>query len=295
MGEGAEQLKRHFLDHQRLWGTLILLAWSTLNVMVLTTTVLMEAQTRGSPLPFWEPFCWEATSTLMIVVLIFGLLLFAPRYIEPRPWWQQALIHLSLIVPFSLLHVLGMMLLRKAWYWAVGSDYQMFDNTVLMVFVYEFRKDFMSYLLIIFVIQGYKMMVLRLRGEASYVHVGDTEPQVFQPPQQLLVKKLGKEFLIRTADIAWVEASGNYANLHVADAVYPMRITMARLETLLPAPAFLRIHRSYIVNAEQIAHIEPQESGDYKLTLKNARQLNFSRRYRESFRDIMTANHVVSG
>jgi len=42
----------------------------------------------------------------------------------------------------------------------------------------------------------------------------------------LLVKKLGKEFLIKTKNIEWVEACGNYVNLHIANEIYPMRTTM---------------------------------------------------------------------
>lgn len=282
----ADKFKQHFLAHQRLWCTVLLLLWGALNVLVLTTTVLMDAASFGRPLPFWEPLCWELTSTTAILLLIWAMTIVLPRWIETKPWYQQALLHLLLTIPFSLVHVLAMMALRKLWYWLAGSLYQPFDAGWWYVLFYEFRKDFMSYFLILFVISGYRLMVLRLRGEATYVPTGEKSVPVEEsPPQQLLVKKLGKEFLIHTADIEWVEAAGNYANLHVGAAVYPMRITMARLAELLPAPGFIRIHRSTIVSSRAVAHIEPLDTGDHRVTLKNGKVLSLSRRYREHFRD----------
>jgi len=283
----SERLKHHFLNHQWFWASLLIGLWLVTNVGVLTTTVLMEAHSRGHNLPFWEPFCWEVTSIVMIVLLIILIRIVTSRHIEPRPWLQQVFIHLLLTLPFSIIHITGMMALRKLWYWLAGADYHPFSEGWFFVFVYEYRKDFLSYFIILFVLYGYRMMVLRLRGEASYVPTGEQTPAADDHPDTLLVKKLGKEFLIKTETIDWVEAAGNYANLHVGAATYPMRITMARLEKLLPDKTFVRIHRSSIVNLNQVDHIEPQDAGDHLLTLKNGRQLNFSRRYREAFKEVL--------
>ncbi|MBK8186352.1 MAG: LytTR family transcriptional regulator [Cellvibrio sp.] len=104
-----------------------------------------------------------------------------------------------------------------------------------------------------------------------------------EPPEHLLVKKLGREFLVQTADIEWVEASGNYANLHIKNSVYPMRITMDKLEKLLPSK-FTRIHRSTIVNLEQVRDVQSLNTGDHQVRLHNQTALTLSRRYREAFK-----------
>jgi len=98
---------------------------------------------------------------------------------------------------------------------------------------------------------------------------------------------LGREFLIQTNDIEWIEASGNYANLHIKDSVYPMRITMDKLEKLLPSN-FTRIHRSTIVNLEQIQEIQALDTGDYEVRLHNQMKLTLSRRYRENFKTLLS-------
>ncbi len=112
-----------------------------------------------------------------------------------------------------------------------------------------------------------------------------TEPDA--PPERLLIKKLGREFLIQTSDIEWIEAAGNYANLHIKGSVYPMRITMEKLEKLLP-DNFTRIHRSTIVNLEQIQEMQALDTGDYEVTLHNQIKLTLSRRYRENFKALLS-------
>lgn len=68
-----------------------------------------------------------------------------------------------------------------------------------------------------------------------------------------------------------------------------MRITMAKLETLLSKEKFLRVHRSIIVNMDCVSHIQPLESGDYRISLQGGEELTLSRRYKEAFRDAMAA------
>ena len=129
----------------------------------------------------------------------------------------------------------------------------------------------------------------RLQGEANYLATDEeceiTEPE--SPPERLLIKKLGREFLIQTADIEWIEASGNYANVHIKDSIYPMRMTMDKIEKRLPSN-FTRIHRSTIVNLEQIHDIQPLDTGDYQVTLRTKKILTLSRRYREEFKTLLS-------
>ena len=51
-----------------------------------------------------------------------------------------------------------------------------------------------------------------------------------QRPERFLVRKLGKEFLLSANEVEWLQASGNYMNLHVRGRAYPLRSTMAVIE-----------------------------------------------------------------
>jgi hypothetical protein len=278
---------QHFLKHQYLWATALLVGWFSLNVLVLATTTIMEFIRAGESIPAWKPFCWEISSQIMILLLIPLGIYISDRWFEKRNLKAKLLAHAVLTIPFSALHIAGMVGIRQIWYSFMGSHYE-FGN-LFVELLYEYRKDAQSYLTIALVIFGYRLIVRRLHGEASYLAKGEesenTEPE--SSPERLLIKKLGREFLIQTADIEWIEASGNYANLHIRDSVYPMRITMDKIEKRLPSN-FTRIHRSTIVNLEQIHDIQPLDTGDYQVTLHTKKNLTLSRRYREEFKTLLS-------
>ncbi|MBL0163281.1 MAG: LytTR family transcriptional regulator [Xanthomonadales bacterium] len=86
------------------------------------------------------------------------------------------------------------------------------------------------------------------------------------------------------ADIEWLQASGNYVNLRVNGRDYPLRSTIASIEDRLNARQFMRVHRSFIVNLDRIASIEPLGTGDACLHMKDAATVPCSRRYRADLR-----------
>jgi two-component system LytT family response regulator len=102
-----------------------------------------------------------------------------------------------------------------------------------------------------------------------------------QAPARLLVKDDGHMYLVRTADVDWVEACGNYAKLHVGNRTHLMRETMASLEQALEPAGFARLHRSAIVNLDRVKEMQPWFSGDYVAILADGTRLKVSRVYRE--------------
>jgi hypothetical protein len=277
----------HFLAHQKAWGAAFLIGWFAINVVVLATNHLMEHQRAGHRLATWEAFCWEISSVLVLLVLIPLAIWINDRWLARLSIKRWLLIHAFMTLPFSLLHVAAMVGIRKLWYQAMDGYYHFGD--LPLEFFYEYRKDAQAYLTLAVVIAAYRFMVRRLQGEASYLadsaESPSAEPEA--PPERLLIKKLGREFLIQTSDIEWVEASGNYANLHLNGTVYPMRITMDKLEKLLPSN-FVRIHRSTIINLTQVRDIQPLDTGDYQVNLHNQPNLTLSRRYRENFKALLS-------
>lgn len=282
-----QQRLNYFISHQRLWGIVLLVSWFCINVVVLATSHVMEYQRMGKSLALWEPFCWEISSCLILLLLIPLGLWINDRWLARLEFKQWLAAHVLATLPFSVLHVAGMVGIRQLWYRLMDSHYQ-FGN-LPVEFFYEYRKDAQAYLTLALVIAGYRFIVRRLQGEASYL-ADSAESETIEPelpPERLLIKKLGREFLIQTNDIEWIEASGNYANLHIKDSVYPMRITMDKLEKLLPFN-FTRIHRSTIVNLEQIQEIQSLDTGDYEVRLHNQIKLTLSRRYRENFKALLS-------
>jgi two-component system LytT family response regulator len=91
----------------------------------------------------------------------------------------------------------------------------------------------------------------------------------------------GERFLlVRTSDIDWVDAAGNYLQLHAGARTFQVRMTMAELERRLNPAEFARIHRSTVVNLDRIASIDPDWHGEYQVVLTTGVKLRLSRGYR---------------
>lgn len=243
---------------------------------------------RFDPLfPSWPPLVWELSSALVVGALIPVLVAFERRF--PLRWdtlRRHVPFHVLGSVAFCVMHVLGMVVLRKLAYAALGESYAVRSWTA--TFGYEYLKDVRSYLMILAAIWSYRFVLLRLQGEARLLDAPELAPQA-QPtaaaaarPERFLVRKLRKEFLIAAGDIEWLQAQGNYVGLHVNGHDYLLRSTLADfLEQLDPA-RFARVHRSYAVNLDRVAEIEPLEAGDARLKMKDGTQVPCSRRYREA-------------
>jgi two-component system LytT family response regulator len=102
-----------------------------------------------------------------------------------------------------------------------------------------------------------------------------------KPLERLVVKAGGRVYFLRTEEIDWIEAAGNYLRLHVGTESHLLRETMNALEARLDPDKFLRIHRSTIVNIERIQELHPWFKGDYVVILRDGTQLTLSRSYRQ--------------
>jgi two-component system LytT family response regulator len=103
--------------------------------------------------------------------------------------------------------------------------------------------------------------------------------------ERLVVKSGGRLFFLRTDEIDWVEAAGNYVRLHVGPSSHLLRETMNAIEGRLDPEKFFRIHRSRIVNMERIQELQPWLNGEYAVLLRTGTRLTLSRGYREKLQD----------
>lgn len=104
---------------------------------------------------------------------------------------------------------------------------------------------------------------------------------------RLVVKHSGRILFIKTCDVDWIEAEGNYVLIHCGKANYSLRETIGSLETQLDPARFRRIHRSTIVNVDRIKELRTQARGDYRVILDSGAQLTLSRSYRETLHRLL--------
>jgi hypothetical protein len=234
----------------------------------------------------WEPWIWESSSSLLILLLIPFVKAVERRWPFRFDTWRHSLPrHLLTSVAFSLMHVAGMVGLRKMVYEMTGGHYRF--GAWWPNFGYEYLKDIRSYFVIVAMICLSRLWLLRQQGEAKLLAEPDEGPPV-EPVERLerfLVRRLGKEFLVNASEIEWLQAAGNYVNLHVRGHDYPLRSTMAGIEARLDPARFLRVHRGYFINLDYLVEIEPLETGDARLGMRNGASVPCSRRYRGQLRE----------
>lgn len=100
--------------------------------------------------------------------------------------------------------------------------------------------------------------------------------------ERLIIKANGRVFFLKTAEIFWIEAQGNYVLLHTDKQKHFFRASVSSLENKLDPRRFCRIGRSAIVNLEYIRELQTWSRGDYLVVLKNGAELKLSHRYREN-------------
>jgi LytTr DNA-binding domain-containing protein len=281
----SSRLER-YLHHRHRWEAALWACGLLLSAVAGSLVAWMEIQRDSeNHQQWWEPVSWEFSSALMLLALVWPLVRFEQRHPLSLDTWRRTLPwHLLGVVTFSLVHVLGMVALRQLAYALAGSRYDFGDWPRELL--YEFLKDWKTYLVFLLIIRFYRLLLLRLQGEARLLTAPDTGTPVeaIDRPERFLVRKLGNEFLVRARDIEWLEAAENYVNLHVGGRAYPLRSTMAAIQERLDPQQFVRVHRSYIVNLGFLEQIEPLDTGDARLVLKGGASIPCSRRYRAALR-----------
>jgi two-component system LytT family response regulator len=102
---------------------------------------------------------------------------------------------------------------------------------------------------------------------------------------RILVKAGGHLLFLRSAEIDWIEAQGNYVRLHFRKKHYLVRRTIKEFESRLDSKKFIRIHRSIIVNLDRVVELQPLSHGDFKVFLDDGTQLTWSRNYKGKLKD----------
>lgn len=253
----------------------LIVAFSLVNA----TSGVMETAQDGGDTPAWHFFVWEYSSSATWLALTPALIWAQRRWPFGPPWAKTAAIHAVLTLPISLVHVGVMVAIREIVWWFVYRGRQGYDflhDTPGLILVYEWRKDVMSYLMISAVIWGWH----RLRRPAPAPQPG---------PSTIEIRDGVRLIFLPASDVYWLEAAGNYVEVHTAAQTHLVRGTLASFETRLAAEGFIRVHRSRLVSRARVRAITATEAGDFTLTFDDGRTLGGSRRYRAAL-DAKTAS-----
>jgi two-component system, LytTR family, response regulator len=95
------------------------------------------------------------------------------------------------------------------------------------------------------------------------------------------IKDRGQIFRVDVDSIEHIEAAGDYMCIYTGDNSLILRETMKDLERRLDPRMFQRVHRSTIVNLNQVRQVKPHTNGECFLVLDSGAQVKVSRSYRD--------------
>jgi DNA-binding LytR/AlgR family response regulator len=116
-------------------------------------------------------------------------------------------------------------------------------------------------------------------------------PATPQDEPAIPVELAGTTRMLPRSSVRWVEAQGDYARLHTAEASHLVRVSLATLAERWADAGFVRIHRSYLVQLRLIAELRLTGSG-YVVAVDGV-ELPVSRRHTRELKDklIRAAKH----
>jgi DNA-binding LytR/AlgR family response regulator len=95
--------------------------------------------------------------------------------------------------------------------------------------------------------------------------------------------KAGKKILfVDSTDIVAVEAEGNYVLLQHKSSAHMLRESISTIAEKLSRFGFVRIHRSFLVNAACVEEIQPLLTGEYVLRVKGGKKYTVTRTYKKN-------------
>jgi hypothetical protein len=105
------------------------------------------------------------------------------------------------------------------------------------------------------------------------------------PVREVIVKSGTRSVRIDMADVAWIEAEGNYVALHVDGRTHLHRQTLKTFAAQLDETRFVRIHRSTVVALERITQFRSEINGEATLLLSTGKELRVSKTHRRAVRE----------
>jgi len=261
------------------WTTFAAIAAIALTIGIVNAlSGAQDASWRGDSADIGRRLFWEMTSITVILALVPILMLSVQRMRRTTGLAPRIGIAVLALLAFSVLHIAGMVGLRKLMLWLAGSAYDF--HLSLASVLYEFRKDAVTVLLI-----GATLWLMdsrrELRGAARAAQTLPAATLEQSSADLIWLRDGTSRIRVAPRDILWVASAGNYIEYSLADGTqHLIRGTLAMAESELARFAIVRVHRTRLANLDRISGVDFRPSGDFELTFDNGKTLGGSRRYR---------------
>jgi two-component system LytT family response regulator len=95
--------------------------------------------------------------------------------------------------------------------------------------------------------------------------------------KRIVVRVKNEIKIIQTQEVAFFEAEDDYISIHTQEGKFLKKMTMKQLEESLDPDKFARVHRSFLVNLQQVSGLEPYEKESYLLRLRSGQKIPVSK------------------
>jgi DNA-binding LytR/AlgR family response regulator len=104
------------------------------------------------------------------------------------------------------------------------------------------------------------------------------------PLEKLTVDSGGALVALPVTEVVTIQAAGDYVEIHTRDRTYLDRNTLQAMESRLLNNNFLRVHRSFLINASLVESVKPLGKGRFRINLEGGIDVESSRGYKEIVR-----------
>ena len=108
------------------------------------------------------------------------------------------------------------------------------------------------------------------------------KPQKNDYLNKIMIKEVNRIFYLDVEDIIYFETFGDYLKVFTKEKFYIIHETLVSVEKNLNPDHFIRIHRSHLIQVNQIKEFQPHFNGEYNVVMKNGAVLKLSRNYKEN-------------
>ena len=149
---------------------------------------------------------------------------------------------------------------------------QAFENNAVDYLLKPYRKERFE--------KALEKWLNKKSGETSNQNLqGVLDHPLKQPEEQerIVVRANGEISIVPVKDLHYIEAFDDYVKLFTKDNYFLKKKTMSYYEETLDPGTFFRGHRSFIINLNEIARIEPLEKNSYIVLLRTGKKIPLSR------------------
>jgi len=111
-------------------------------------------------------------------------------------------------------------------------------------------------------------------------------PRAGRYRERFAVKRRGEIVFVKTAEIDWIQAEGNYSRLRTSRGGYLIRESLQSVAGALDPLIFIRVHRSAIVNVDRVVKLVANEDGGTCIVLTSGANVPMGPSYRSRLEEL---------